>query len=495
VPRKNLLLYALLAAAFLGLNHHVVAHIVRKWKTPEGSYGILILAVSIYLVWIKRHDIRNLQVAPAIVPGAVLLSSGCFIFFAGKLGSTILVQQISMIPVLLGAILLFAGFSFFKAFLLPVGYLVFLTGFIETLLGGIATHLQTFSAWIATLFFKLIRMPVFLDGTIIELPHISLEVLRPCSGIGHIVALLALSVPLAHLVQKTRARKFILFLSTLLIGLFANGLRVFLIGVYALFNEGADLHGPYEILYVSFIFFFGLLALVLISRLLSRGDATEQPADEKADPVETVNPLIPDRSGFAFRQRISFIVGTTIFIITLGFVHLYTPKAVALNNSLDTFPIRIAGFTGKAIDEMENRLRPFPADNELLRRYKNGDGISVELYIGYFEIQNRSRKVIDYRRAWMHEEADRMVLEKDGRNVAINKTRIREDGPSTDVYFWYQIGERIITSQYTGKIVTFFNGLFKRRTQAAVIVISTRNEEAEVSSLILKLFETTKTYL
>ncbi|MCF8095998.1 MAG: EpsI family protein, partial [Desulfobacteraceae bacterium] len=316
-----------------------------------------------------------------------------------------------------------------------------------------------------------------------------------CSGIGHIVALLALSVPLAHLVQKTHARKFILVLSALFIGLFANGLRIFLIGVYALFNEGAQLHGPYETLYVSFIFFFGLLALVLISRLLSRGGATGQAEDEEAGPAEPVHPPILDKRGFARRQRISFVVGTSIFLITLGFVHLYTPKAVALNNSLDSFPTRIAGFTGKEIDEMENRLRPFPADNELLRRYKNGDGISVELYIGYFEIQDRNRKVIDYRRAWMHEEAVRMVLEKDGRTLAINKTRIQADGTSRDVYFWYQIGGRTITSQYTGKIVTFLNGLFKRRTNAAVVVISTQNEEAEVSSLVGKLFETTKTYL
>ena len=493
--RKNLFIYALLAGAFLILYQDVLIHIMRGLTTRDGSYGILIIGVSLYLVWIKRHDIRQLQPEPAILPGALLLFGGCFIFFAGKLGSTILVQQISMIPVILGAVLLLAGFSFFKLFLLPVGYLVFLTGAIEMLMGSIAIYLQRLSAWIASLLFKLIRMPVFLDDTIIELPHISLEVVRSCSGINHIVAFLALALPLALLTQKTRTRKFILILSALLIAFFANGLRVTLIGIYALFNEGADLHGPNEVFYVSFIFFFGLAALVLLSGLLRRWDSKKQPEkNEKTEAADRVEPQINDQNAMSRKQRLSLTIASGIFLVALAFVHLYTPKAVALDQPLDTFPTRIAGFAGEEIDKIGESLRPFPADKELMRRYQNGAGKSVNLYIGYFEIQDRSRKIIDYRRAWMHEEGVKIALNKGKQKVEINKTRIRKSAPPRYAYFWYQMDDRIITSQYTGKIFTFVNALLKRRNNAAVVVASTKSQDKEVLELMSEVIKISKRY-
>ncbi len=485
--------------------HDIIVHIARSWTTAYGSHGVLIFAVSIYLVWIKKDEIRQLRAEPALLPGGLLLFAGCFIYFAGEISSTIVVQMLSMVPVLLGVILLFGGFSYFRIFLLPVSYLVFLTGFVEHLLGNIAIYMQQFTAWFAAVFFRLFGLPVFVDYTIIELPHITLEVVRGCSGISHIVALFALAVPLAGLAQRTWPRKIVLVFSALVIGLFANTMRIVLIGTYTMFFPDAGVHGPYEILSVTVIFFFGLLVLLLFSSILDRKNIKDHPGEKKTgNTASNINASANwdasynrygHRDRFTRKQVFSFVVGGVIFAIALCFVYLYTPQAVELDRPLDGFPRYIAGFTGKDIADVDDRLRPFAADRELMRRYENDENKSVIVYIGYFEIQDRNRKIIDYRRAWMHEEASSVPLSHDGKTIAINRTRLRNHGASEDVYFWYMINGRIIRNQYTGKILTFVNSLFTRTNNAAVIVISTKNEASEVMPLLAELVETVGEHL
>lgn len=485
--------------AFAFLYHGVILHMVNFWMTPDGFHGPLILAASIYLVWIQKEKIRALHPEPALLSGAFFLFAGCFLFFAGDLGSTILIQRVSIIPVLLGGILLFAGFSFFKALLMPVGYLVFLTGFIEQVLESISIYLQWSTAYVAVFFLKLTGMPVFFYDTLIALPHITMDVVRACSGVNHILALLALAVPLAFLTQKSFLRKSILVVSAFFIGIFANGVRVALIGLYTRYNPGAEVHGPDELLYVGFIFFFGMILLLLLSRILSGKRSKRASGSSSANPedgvAKTSNP--PRHSSkSAGRYLPPFIIGMSIFVITFGFVHFYNLQAVALDKPLGEFPAHVAGFTGGDTDELHTRYRPFPADDELLRRYVNDAGITAKLYVGYFREQDRRRKIIDYRRAWMHEEASMLDLNAGGNTVSINHFLQRRGGGKPEyVYFWYFMDGRIIRDEYTGKLATFLSGFFKRKTNAAIIVITTPHEKEDVLPLVTELMEELNHYL
>ena len=47
--------------------------------TYEGSHGLLILAVSLYLIWKKREALTRLPVRPNLVYGTLLTAFGCFI--------------------------------------------------------------------------------------------------------------------------------------------------------------------------------------------------------------------------------------------------------------------------------------------------------------------------------------------------------------------------------------------------------------------------------
>lgn len=491
LKRKHSSILCFLAVAFILMYREAMVETVSSWNTRWGAHGPLLLGVSLYLVWIKRDQIRSLPMQPALVSGALLLSLGCFVFFAGKVSSTIAVQQLSVPPVLLGAILLLAGPPLFKALLLPVGYLLFLTGFLEQLLGKLAIHFQLTAAWLAAQFLELSGFSVLLDNTLVMLPHITLEVARSCSGINHLVALLALALPLAYMTQDSLIRKSILVLSALFIGIFANGLRVALIGIYALFNKGADLHGPYETFYVTFIFFFGLLVLIIFSRILGR----KSRAPMQAEPIQTSSPGSTGREGMGSKQGASILLLGLIFVLTFALSHLHTPKPVELERRLESFPIRMAGFTGKDLGYLPALFRPFPADSELMRRYENGAGAMIDLYIGYFRAQSREKKIIDYRRSWMHSEVSGISIPSDDKNYTINKTTFEDETMSKDVYFWYQMGDTIIRSEYAGKFQSFLDMLLTRKSNGAVVIIATRNSEGQIKQLLGELFEKSKMHL
>ncbi len=498
---KKQYLYFIPALAFLAVYHGTFLHIIRDWATPEGSHGILIFAVGIYLVWIRRHEIMQLQPDPALMPGGFVFAAGCLAFYAGVISSTLVVQTLSMIPVLLGMILLFGGISHFKYLWLPVCYLVFLTGFVEYFLGGFAIYVQQMTAWSAAAILRIMGFPVFLDYTIITLPHISLEVVRACSGISHIIALLALAIPLAHLTQKNRIRKIVVVVSALGIGFLANTIRIVLIGLYTKINPDVPIHGPNETLRVTIIFFVGLVVLLLFNAMLAgwktgRGGQPDPGEDKRPDPPGGFSAaFFSSGSAFTRKQVYSFVLWVFICTVTLGLVLFQTPKPVEIGRSLSDFPRYIAGFKAADIPHAGERIRPFEADSELIRRYENENGKQVELYIGYLEIQDRKRKIVGYQSAWLHQEASRISFRKNDDTIVVNRTRSDDRQRPSDIYFWYSLDGKTVRNQYVGKAVTFLNGMFKRRTNGAVVIVSTRNEQDDIAPFIAEMYQAITNHL
>ena len=489
------LFYFSLAVLFVLMYRESISNILGGWHTLGASHFPLIIAVSLYLIWIRRHEIRKLNAEPALMPGGLLLGAGCFMLFAGKIGGTIVVQQISMVPVLLGGILLLGGFSYFKIFLLPVGYLVFLTGFIDMLLGNFAIYFQQITAWLSANSFRLIGFPVFHENIIIMLPHISLEVVRGCSGINQIVALLALAIPLAYMTQKTMARKIILVLSAPIIAIIVNGMRVSMIGIYALYDEGADLHGPYETFAATVIFYFGFMFMILFSLALNKIGSKDNDKNYPASAQDSFKSTGTGNYRFSSKKLYSQVIVGLIPALTLGLVHFHHPQYVELSQPLTMIPDQVAGFTAAELETTHDRIRPFPADEELIRIYKDDQGNEVEIYVGYFGLQDRERKIIDYRRSWMHESVSRFHISGKNSNYVINKTHLRDQSRNSYIYFWYQMDDRIIRNEYAGKILTFINSFFRKRNNASVVVMKTNCSENEIKSFMTKVVPEIKDHL
>ncbi len=483
--------FIVLAIALLSVFYDTFVWIMSTWYTYTISHGPVIFGASLYMIWTKRHQILNLLVRPNYLSGTAVTVIGCVMLISGKLSSILLLQYLSVIVVILGLVLLIWGYNYFKYLWYPIGYNIFMFPVFTDLLGIISVHLQNIAAWIAYNLLMLIGIPVLRTSQFIELPNITLEVAKECNGINHIIALMAIAVPLAYWMQKTFLRRFIIIFSAFFIGIFANGLRVALIGALAFYKKDSSLHGPYDIFYVSFIFFFGLVLLMAISLLLKRIPAKSEYRNQ-----------ISENHALSLHTRqtshIALLFAAFLLFMTSGYLLFLKPRPVYLQMPIETFPKTVNKWTGQDTLFSELPFKYFLADIELKRIYRNNYGNEIKLYIGYFPIQDQGKEIVNYRFDPLQEGSNIVQIPTSRGMLRIKKrTNISEA-----TYFWYDINGRIITDRYTAKLTSTFDAFMSRRTNAAIVVVSAqRRHNANIEDdrfdieFIKNIFPITQTFL
>ena len=457
--------------AFAVVYFQTFAWIFQSWSTYNGSHGPIILAISFYILWTKRDVLKGLVAEPNLPLGLLLTVSGCLMLISGRFSSLLLLQYLSIIISLWGLVLLLGGMRWMREIWYSIGYLLFMFPIFSELLSGFSLSLQNAAAWIAFNIIAFAGTPVARSGVFLELPNITLEVARECNGINHIVALVSLAVPLAYWTLHTTGRRLILIASAFFIGVLANGLRVAIIGFLAVYKEGSDLHGPYDIFYVSFIFFFGMAFLLAISTLL-KGRETNVKPQQVADSMEQ------NRHGRSNRLS-PIIAATVIFAATAGYLILWKPAPIYLGQPLRNFPLSIGDWNGSDTYYSKPPFKYFRADEELKRVYRDGDGREIRLYIGYFRSQEQDREVVHYRFDPLQMNSETMRVPLGSSSIEINMKNGEPQESIDRIFFWYDINGRVISGRYSAKFATIMDAFLRRRTSAAIVVIDTKKRPGE----------------
>jgi EpsI family protein len=467
IPARTIGNYGLVAAAFGATFFSTVLWMVHTWFSQRGAHGPVIAAISLYMIWSRRDQLRRLTAEPKELWGSLVLTLGCMMLLAGKLSSLLLLQDVPFIVVLLGLVLLLGGVAYLGVLGLPIAYLVFSFPLFSELLEGLSIHLQSATAWVAWLLIKATGIPVLRSGQFLELQSSSLEVARECNGINHMVALVGLAIPLASWTQRTAVRKTVLVLASGFIALFANGMRVAVIGILSHVRPDAPLHGPSDIFYVTFVFFFGMVLLVLVSRVMGWRSAKEgelqAPEPDNGDSSPAAAGASPVRS---------FVIAVAVLTATSGYLYFFSPSPVNLERPLSSLPSVIGRWVGHDADLSEPPFDEFTADLELRRTYRDDRNNEVRLYLGYFPLQTDEKKVVGFRFDPLQRGASVVSLPLETGSVNIKQTTVSMGSRTERVYFYYDINGRIMVDRYAAKLATLFEALVHQRTNAAIVVLS-----------------------
>jgi EpsI family protein len=493
---KDLLLspLTLISVAFFLLYLETISRLSKGFLRQGGSYGLVIVGISLWMIWVKRDQLRQLTASPQVLPGTAITVLGCLMLVTGKLSSTMMLQYLAMIVTLCGLVLLVWGRHYFKALLIPLLYLILMFPLMEELLVNFSTYLQSIAAVIGFSLLKLGGMPAFRSGHVIELPHITLRVARACNGVNHIIALVALGIPLAVWTQRTWPRRGLFILFAVFVALFANGLRVALIGVWTAYYPGSSFHGPFDIFYTFFILFVGMALLFLAAGLTrlrrpietnrknvkpSAAGSTPHKSGQTHSNLSRNGPASnPNSSRPTHPARGVASVATALFILvaTTGFLHFYKPRPVELVTPLSSFPLKIKDWNGHDVDLTDKKLLRVPADSELYRLYRDNSGNEIRLYIGYFAQQEQNREIVHYHLDWLHYDAEVIQVPLGSPATEIKKTISSSKGKLETIYFWYDVNGRILVDRYKTKLVTLIDAFTGRRTNGALILISSAND-------------------
>ena len=264
---RDRILLAVAAGMAVAVSWDNFKKLVDDWMTlPSYSHGFLVPFVFLYLVYLDREHLPVAGDRPSLL-GPLLVGVGVFCLTAGSLSGLFFVEQISILFLLAGIVAGYWGRATLRRLRFPLLYLLFMIPLPYILFNALAVPLQGIAARGASDVLSLLQIPVFREGNIIHLPHISLGVVKACSGIQSLVSLLAISVLVARLTETRGVRGGILALSAIPVAVLANMIRIAGVGILGSWNP-ALAEGFFHLFSGWVVFLFALLFLLAIARIL-----------------------------------------------------------------------------------------------------------------------------------------------------------------------------------------------------------------------------------
>jgi EpsI family protein len=160
-----------------------------------------------------------------------------------------------------------------------------------------------------------------------------------------------------------------------------------------------------------------------------------------------------------------------------------------LARPLDRIPTTLGdwiGVTGPAPDDRQLEL--LAATSYLSRNYRRPGG-DLNLFIAYYALQKAGESMHTPKNClpatgWEITKFDEAELSVDGRAERINRYTIQNGDSRAVVLYWYQTSDRIIASEYEGKVFLVWDAIIKGRTDGSVIRITTRDNPKAVEDAL-----------
>ena len=229
---------------------------------------------SAYVLWQERARLAVLPRAPSTW-GLLIVVVGLCLLVVGVLGAELFLARSSLLFLLSGLVIYFAGWSFFRAILFPWAFLFLMIPIPAILFNQITFPLQILASKLAALVLPLAGVPVLREGNVINLPALPLEVAQACSGIRSLLSLMTLSVIYGYLTEPRVAIRVFLALASIPIAVAANSLRIVGTGLLVQYWDPARAEGFFHLFSGWLIFVLSLVMLVLLHQLLRVGQAED----------------------------------------------------------------------------------------------------------------------------------------------------------------------------------------------------------------------------
>lgn len=199
--------------------------VAQWWNDANFSHGFFVPLFAAFVIWQERARLERMAAHPSWW-GAFFLALGLGVLVLGQLGAELFLSRFSLLLVLAGLTILFAGWRFFRAVSFPLACLVMMIPIPAILFNQITFPLQIAASKLACALLPWLQVPCLREGNIIILPAMQLEVADACSGIRSLMSLATLAVIYGYLMERRSWVRVLLGLASIPVAVAANGLRV-----------------------------------------------------------------------------------------------------------------------------------------------------------------------------------------------------------------------------------------------------------------------------
>lgn len=481
-----------------------LADLWSAWQAPEYSHGPLIPIISGYLF---LRQMKGVPEAPGPVNdrwvGAAILLLALMIGLVGNITQIEKFVAVATIVWCGGLIVLSFGWSRGKQFWPPVLHLAFMLPLPFFLYWKTSLALQFMSSELGVMFVRMMDIPVYLEGNIIDLGDYKLHVAEACSGLRYLFPIMSFTYLFAVLYQGSIWHKAILLLSAIPIAILMNSIRIGFVGIivdsYGIEHAEGFMH--FFEGWVVFLLCIG--AIILLARILQR---------LSRDRRSLVEVLDIDFSGLQTQlarvrhvRPSSALIGTTAVFVVAAFLWnpLTTPKAPEImREPFLVFPRTLGEWRGTPNADLPPEIsQVLNADDYLTMSFEAaGAAAPVDVFVAWYRDQSRAEihtpEVCIPAGGWEMSEikTPELTVQYNGQSIVIpvNRAIIQKGLSRQLVYYWFDQSGRRMASDYLAKFYLTVDALRTGRTDGALVRFITpigdgepiENAEARIQSMI-----------
>ena len=454
------------------------------WQLPEYSHGPLIpvLSLLLFLRQLKEVPVNDGSVNDRWSGLVVLVVAMLF----GALGNMSGIDDVVAYALILwvGAILLISfGWNTGKHFWPPVLHLVYMLPLPGVLYFKMSTFLQGVSSELGVYFLRLIDVPVFLEGNIIDLGVYKLHVAEACSGLRYLFPILSFSYIFAVLYRGPIWHKAILLLAAAPITVLMNSVRIAFAGWIANQFGLASLEGFTHFFEGWVIFLICVLLLFALAWLLLR---------TRSDRMSLPDALDLDASGLgtqAARLRLvraspAMMTAAVMMVLSAVAFHTWpeTESRVPERTSLTAFPTRLGEWRSNGPKLLEPGIaQALAADDYISAEFTMpGMSLPVEFFSAFYEDQTQggihSPEICLPGSGWEIARLERVDIAPEmgfDEPFALNRAIIQKGEQRMLAYYWFEQHGRRTAWDFAAKLWLLWDGLMIGRTDGALVRIIT----------------------
>jgi exosortase D (VPLPA-CTERM-specific) len=494
--------YGLLPAIALLLGGYIfwtpLDAIVKIWTTSEEyNYGPLIPVLAAAML---ARDLRRSTAGegPGWIGFALLLVGLIFGMF-GKVAAFVYLAEIGIFFFLVGLFASVAGDRRARAVWPGLLYLGFAIPLARLLQANLSAQLQLISSQIGAGTIRIFGIPVYLDGNIIDLGAIQLEVAAACSGLRYLFPLASFGFLCAYLYKGPGWQRLLILVSTVPITILLNSLRIGVTGILV-DRFGIEAAQGFFHDFEGWLIFCACVTILFLEMkvlCLLGGDRSLLRRLDFSWPDNA--PKVAGR-GTATKSAIAALVAVVVTAAVFPVLKLPDTSAPA-RAEFTHFPRNIDRWSGTdlAVDAAAlDNLKP--TDYLSVNFVDLAQKDMVALWVAYYSTQEigeaiHSPRICIPAGGWRISQIQPVALNagEGAGALTVNRAIIQKGNEKALVYYWFQGRGRIEASEYAVKVHLMSDAMLRQRTDGALVRLVTpifENEQVSVSEQRLQSFLT-----
>ncbi len=352
-----------------------------RWDQPNSyySHGWLIGPISLFLVYMKRKEIAQCEVAPSVW-GFALLVPGLLLHVMATAWQVGFLSGFALVAVLAGLVLGLFGRQVFRTVLFPIVFLLFLVPLPEVLIETFSFKLKLLAAQVTATILAVFGFPAVREGSYIRIPAGTIVVDDVCSGLKYLIALTAFGALYAYISPLKKWRQWALFGLSIPVAFLANVARVTLMVLVAFaLGIGATEEWYFHDFFGFFLFVVAFLMLFLSESVLLKDTTLNRwSSSEGKEDGEEEEEQPPSQHTFRLPGLIRPVplIMTGLLLVT-GALSLYLtrPRSVPDPSALlRRVPLEIGEWRGTEYELDQRTLELLGTEDVLSRSYRREAG-------------------------------------------------------------------------------------------------------------------------